>query len=217
MSLKNIGQKVSKKLATYKKALPAKASRKKITTVAVIVLGIFILVFAVFKFLIAATVNNIPITRFEVIKLLEREGGQQALENLITRQLVLQEARKKNLSLSQEEIDAKLNELNSYLAEQGTTLDDALSFQNQTKDQLIEDIRIQGLVEKILEEELKVSDEEVQKYFEENRDFFAEDAKFEEISGQISGQLKNDKLSQKFQEWLASAKEQSKIKQFIIY
>lgn len=217
MSLRNIGQKVSKKLATYKKALPAKASRKKITTIAVVFLGIFILVFAVFKFLIAATVNNIPITRFEVIRLLEREGGQQALDNLITRQLVLQEARKKNLSLSQEEIDAKLNELNSYLAEQGTTLDDALSFQNQTKEELIEDIKIQGLVEKILEEELKVSDEEVQKYFEENRDFFAEDAKFEEISGQISSQLKNDKLSQKFQEWLDKVRSESSIRRFLSY
>src|SRR3989344_4566099 len=94
MSIKNIGKNFNKRLATFKKAIAVKSSRKKLISVTAIILGIFILVFAVFKFLIAATVNNVPITRFEVIKLLEREGGQQALDNLITRQLVVQEAEK---------------------------------------------------------------------------------------------------------------------------
>src|SRR3989338_579343 len=217
MSIKNIGKNFNKRLATFKKAIAVKSSRKKLISFTAIILGIFILVFAVFKFLIAATVNNVPISRFEVIKLLERERGQQALDNLITRQLVLQEAGKKHLSISQEEIDAKLNELNSYLSEQGTTLDEALEFQNQTKESLIEDIKVQALVEKILEQELKVSDEEVQKYFEDNRDFFAEDAKFEEVSGQIGNQLKNDKLSQKFQEWLDKIRSESSIRNFLNY
>jgi len=96
-------------------------------------------------------------------------------------------------------------------------LDEALEFQNQTKESLIEDIKVQALVEKILEQELKVSDEEVQKYFEDNRDFFAEDAKFEEVSGQIGNQLKNDKLSQKFQEWLDKIRSESSIRHFLNY
>lgn len=217
MSLGNIAKNLSKKLATFKKPLKVKAKKKKITTIFAIVLGVFILVFAIFKFLIAATVNNVPITRFEVIKLLEREGGQQALDNLITRQLVIQEARKKKLTVSQEEIDAKLNELNSYLEQQGTTLDDALALQSQTKEDLIEDIKIQALVEKLLSEELNVSDEEVQKYFEDNRDFFAKDAKFADVSGQINSQLKSDKLSQKFQEWLDTVRSESSIRRFLSY
>ena len=215
MSLKNFRKIFVKKFLVVKKGLSA--NKKKLTTTAAVVLGVFILVFLVFKYLVAATVNNIPITRFEVIKLLERQGGQQALDNLVTRKLVLQEAGKKGLSMSQEEIDGKLNELNSYMEKQGTTLDEALALQKQTKNDLIEDIRIQGLVEKILEKELEVSDEEVEKYFKENRDFFAKDAKFEDVSGQINEQLRNDKLSEKFQAWLTSVKEQSKIKQFLYF
>lgn len=217
MSLGNLTKVLGKKLAALNKTLKVKAGRKKITTIFAVVLGVLILLFAIFKFLIAATVNNIPITRFEVIRLLEREGGQQALDNLITRQLVLQEARKQKLSVSQEEIDAKLSELNSYLEQQGTTLDDALAFQKQTKNNLVEDIKIQALVEKILEGELQISDEEVQKYFEDNRDFFAKDAKFEDVSAQINSQLKSDKLSQKFQEWLDKVRSESSIRRFLSY
>ena len=49
--------------------------------------------------LFAALVGGRPITRVELISELEKQGGQQALESLVTKELVKQEAQKKNINI----------------------------------------------------------------------------------------------------------------------
>ncbi len=194
-----------------------KTNKKRLITWSSIILGFLLLIYLSFKTFVVATINGVPITRFEVIKLLERQGGEQALDNLITRRLILQEAKNKGLSMSQPEIDEKLSKLNTYLEGQGTNLDTALEFQKQTKEELIADITVQGLVEKILQEDLSVSDEEISSYFKENRDFYAADATLADSSQQIREQLKSDKLTAKFQEWLDKARSEASIRRFLNY
>lgn len=186
--------------------------KKRTFTIATLVLGIAILGYFLYKNLIVATVNRFPITRFEVIKLLERQGGQQALDNLITRKLISQEAKKLNISISQEKINAELDQLRASLEESGTSLEDALALQGQNLQGLTEDIRLQKLVEEILAENIVVSDEETSKYFEENRDFFAEDATVEEVGEQIKEQLKQEKITTVFNDWISQLKEEASVK-----
>lgn len=186
--------------------------KKRTVTITALVLGIAITGYFLYKNLIVAWVNGSPITRFEVIKLLERQGGRQALDNLITRKLISQEARALNISISQEEINVEIDELKSTLEESGTSLEDALALQGQNLGGLTQDIKLQKLVEKILAENIAVSDEEASKYFEENRDFFAEDATIEEVEDQIKEQLKQEKLTTAFNELLAELRGGASVK-----
>ena len=208
-------------MGKYIKILEKKTSRfralivkdkKRTVTIAALVLGIAITGYFLYKNLIVAWVNGSPITRFEVIKLLERQGGRQALDNLITRKLISQEARKLNISISQEEINVEIDELKSTLEESGTSLEDALALQGQNLGGLTQDIKLQKLVEKILAENIAVSDEETSKYFEENRDFFDEDATIEEVSDQIKEQLKQEKLTTAFNDLLAELRGGASVK-----
>ncbi|MCH7730717.1 SurA N-terminal domain-containing protein [Patescibacteria group bacterium] len=208
-------------MGKYIKILEKKTSRfralivkdkKRTVTIAALVLGIAITGYFLYKNLIVAWVNGSPITRFEVIKLLERQGGRQALDNLITRKLISQEARALNISISQEEINVEIDELKSTLEESGTSLEDALALQGQNLGGLTQDIKLQKLVEKILAENIAVSDEETSKYFEENRDFFDEDATIEEVSDQIKEQLKQEKLTTAFNDLLAELRGGASVK-----
>ena len=220
MSFRKYLVKIGKRIKSgreFSKTKFSKTNKKRVIPWSSIVLGLFILIYLSFKTFIVASINGVPITRFEVIKLLERQGGEQALDNLITRRLILQEAKNKGLSMSQPEIDEKLSQLNTYLEGQGTNLEAALEFQKQTKEELISDITVQGLVEKILQEDLTVSDEEINSYFKENRDFYAEDATLADSSQQIREQLKSDKLTAKFQEWLDKARSEASIRRFLNY
>lgn len=190
---------------------------KRLSLLIVSLLGIAILVFVFFKFLLAATVNGVPITRFEVIRLLERQGGAQALDNLITRKLITQEAERLNINVSQGEIDAELDSLRGALGESGTTLEDALALQGQSLEGLSADIKLQKKVEKILEEDIAVNDEELGAYFEENREFFAENTTLQEQTDNIREQLKEEKLAEVFQAWMEKLRQDSSISRYLNY
>jgi len=187
-------------------------NKKRTVTLATLVLVIAVLGYFLYKNLIVASVNGLPITRFEVIKLLERQGGRQALDNLITRKLISQEARKLSISISQEELNEELDQLRDTLEESGASLEEALALQGQNLEGLTEDIRLQKLVEKIIADEIAVSDEEISNYFEENGDFFAEDATIEEVADQIKEQLKQEKLTTAFNDLLAKLRGGASVK-----
>ena len=96
-----------------------------IIIVIVIIIG-FALFFGYQKYLVVATVNGQPISRLTVIKELENQGGKNVLETIITRELILQEAAKKNASANQNEINSELKKIEENVKSQGGTLEAAL-------------------------------------------------------------------------------------------
>lgn len=161
-----------------------------IGTIAIFLFAIFVLK----SFLIVATVNGEPITRYEIIKALEEQAGQQTLDSLITKKLILQEAKNNNIVASQEDKDAEIKKIEDSLKEQSTTLDDALAAQGMTRNDLLEDIRLQILVQKLVENRIELTDEEVSKYVEENESFFLEELSAEDRIEQAKEQLMQQKI-----------------------
>lgn len=184
---------------------------------------IVFLVFIIFAFLIfnfkhlfvAAIVNNQPITRFALDRELEKQGGQQVLENLITKALILQEAQKQGIKISNERIKEKTSEIEAQLESQGTDLDTILETQGQTRQALEEQIKIELIIEEIVGKEISITDEEIENYFEENKDYFEEETTFEEVKDQLEEELTQTKLSENFQSWLEELKQKARIYYFL--
>lgn len=184
---------------------------------------IFFLVFLIFAFIlfnlkhlfIAAVVNNKPITRYALDKELEKQGGQQVLENLITQSLILQEAKKQRVEISTDRIKEKISEIEEQVESQGSDLDSLLETQGQTRQSLEEQIKIQLIIEEILGKEISITDEEIENYFEENKDYFGEDVAFEEVKDQLEEELRQTKLSEEFQSWLEELKQKARIYYFL--
>jgi len=200
------------------KTKPLVELNEKTKKVLIVFLALLIFVFLLFNIkhlFIAAVVNNKPITRFALDRELEKQGGQQVLESLITKSLILQEAKKQGVKINDEEINEKISEIETQLESQGTDLDTLLQTQGQTRQTLEEQIKIELIIEKIFDEEVSISDEQVRDYFEENKGLLGEDATFEEVKDQLEEELRQQELSNRFQLWLDELKQKSKIYYFL--
>ena len=184
-------------------------------------IGLAVLIIAllfIFKnWFVVAIVNGQPISRLEMVQELEKQSGKQTLNSLVTKTLILQEAKKQNVNVSNQEIDAEINKIESNVKKQGKSLNDALQAQGLTRSDLMEQIKIQKIIEKLLGKDTKVTDEEVNTYIQQNSAQFPEGSDTPEFRNQIKEQLAQQKLSEKFQAWLAKLQKDAKISYFIQY
>jgi|GEM_PF-515088 len=119
-----------------------------------------------------ATVNGKEITKDQLYDELSKAGGgEAALDELIMKELVRQEAAKKNITVTAADID---KEIETYKKNFGSeeNLNLALTQSGMTMELLRENIEMNQLLTKILEPEVKVTDEQVKQTFEENKASF---------------------------------------------
>ncbi len=81
-----------------------------------------------------------------------------------------------------------------------------------TRKDLEENYRLNLLVEKILSERIQVTDEEVQKYIDDNSESFPEGTDMESVKTIIVEQLKQQKMSTEYQSFINELKEKADIK-----
>lgn len=182
----------------------------KIGIVALILIGLF---FAK-GFFIAATVNGSPISRWSVIKELEKQGGKQAIEAIIDQKIIKAELDKQKIAVTTEEVDGEIKKIEEQVAAQGGTLDMALQQQGMTKEKLVEQITVQKRVEKLLGDKIVVTEEEIDKYIEASKVTPPKDMTKEDFRKQISEQLKKQKLQQEGQQWVTNLTASAKIKYY---
>lgn len=166
---------------------------------------------------VAALVNGQPIARFSVIKELEKQSGKQALSALVNQVLISQEVKKKNIQVSQKELDSEVKKIEDSLKQQGQNLDTALAAQGMTKQDLFMQMNLRISVEKLLADKIKVTDKEVADYIEKNKDTFPAEMKEAEIKKAVGDQLKQQKLAKESQGFLEGLQKSAKINYFVNY
>jgi len=197
------------------KLIPLLRKPKLFVPLILIILGV--VAFYAKGLFIAAIVNGQPITRFAVISELEKRSGEQTLSSIITETLILQEAQKRNITVTQKEIDDSIKKIESDLKEQKQSLDQALAFQGMARKDFEYQLRLRKLVEKMLVKEIEPTDKEISDYIEQNKDSLPKDTSEEEIEKTVKEQLKQQKLSTKVQEWLADLQNKASINYFVTY
>ncbi len=186
----------------------------------IILLAIFLLAFAIYFFrdlFVAATVNGQPISRLQVVQELEKQNGKQTLESLVTKNLILQEMEKKNITVTNEEVTSEIKKIESALKAQNRSLSDALSQQGLSRPELEDQLKIQKMIEKLFSKDAVVSDKEVNAYIEKNKDALPTDQEESALKATIKEQLKQQKLTTKFQSWLEGIQKQAKINYYVKY
>lgn len=120
-----------------------------------------------------AVVNGEAITKDALVhRLLDLStSGMSQLEEMVNETLLFQAAKKQGVTATDAEVDARLAEVkksigtdeafNNYLAEQAVT-----------REGIRHKLRVKILVEKVLADKAKVSDEDVQKTYDENKSMF---------------------------------------------
>lgn len=163
----------------------------------------------------AATVNGQNISMSTLQTELMRQGGQKVLDNKITETLIFQEAKNKNINPTDAEINDKIKSIEKDITAKGQNLDNLLKAQGQTREDLKQQVKIQTIIEKMFGKDIKVTEQEAKDYFEKNKASYEANATYESKAKEIKDGLTNQKLADKFQAWLESAKAKAKIKTYL--
>ncbi|OGH47521.1 MAG: hypothetical protein A3A51_02955 [Candidatus Levybacteria bacterium RIFCSPLOWO2_01_FULL_39_10] len=194
------------------------SKNKKIIAVLGIGLTIIIaLIFLIKGFFVAAIVNGEPVGRITIIKELEKQSGKATLENLITKKLILQEAKKRGISVTEAEIDSEIKKIEESLKSQNTTLDQALELQGMTRGQLVDEIKIQLSIQKIIGKDIKVSDKEIDDFISQNKDQFPEGTTEAQMKKEAKLSLEQQLIQEKTQAFIEELKKNAKIQYFVEY
>lgn len=168
------------------------------------------------NFIIAATVDGRMISKYSLIKELEKQNGKAVLDTMISENIIENEASKKGVVITDLEIEQEVKSVESGILAQGGTLDMALLQQGMTVDDLKKRIRTQKMVEKLLAGKIGVSEAEVNAYIATNKIAIPK-GKEAETKTQIADQLRDQKINQEAQKWIAELKSNAKIKYYINY
>lgn len=166
---------------------------------------------------VAAVVNGQPISRLEVVRQTEQQAGKQTLDTLVRNALIEQKAKEQNVTVTEQEIDAEIKKLQDNLSKQGQNLDQVLQAQGMSQEDLRKLIRLDKIVQKMVGQDIKVTDQEVTAYIEENREALPQDAEEAELKKQVTEQLKQQKTNEKVRTWLADIQKEANVTYFVQY
>jgi len=143
------------------------------------------------------------------------------LESLIEENLLIQEAREREISpeVSEVEIEEFLQEILEQNQMEMEELEQIMEMQGMTMEDLRQSLRYsleqQAMVEKTVEDiqgEISVSDEEIEeKFAEQYQDEELDEEEAEEARQDIEDQLRDEKKQQAFDDWLADKKATAEI------
>lgn len=121
---------------------------------------------------VVASVNGDKITQDELYNSLVKANGIQVLDSMIALKIVNLEAAKQNIVVNEEEVQAELQKYYDYYGGE-EAFKETLKASGHTIQDVREDTVANLQVEKLLEKNITISDEEIQTYFAENQDSFA--------------------------------------------
>ena len=183
----------------------------------VLLLAILISLALYFKAVfVAAVVNGHIISRLSVVKELEKQGGKNTLDTIIDNRLIQDDAKAKKVTVSDDEINKEIATYEDRMKAQGSTLDAALAQAGLTKADLKDRVLVELELEKLLGDQIKVTDADVDQYIKDNKVTLPAGQEAA-TKDQVRAQLKQTKLSTAAPAYIADLRTKGKIKTFVNY
>lgn len=205
--LKEAKDEFSLNLSEYTKFLPSKK------VLLIIILVILVLIGIIKKeWFVAALVNGSPITNFELQQRLNEQFRTQVLNQMIEEKIVLQEAKRQEVFVSDAEIQARIAQLEAKFGGP-QVLDNLLSQQGQTRKSIKNQLKVPIAVEKLYDREATFSAEEVDEYVKKNnRQLQSTDSASQKLEAATI--IKQQRLNQIIRDKFQLLKQQAKIQIF---
>ncbi len=181
-----------------------------------VVLAIVILALGAFLFkekFVVAIVNGRPIFRSQLDRELVSIYGKDTLENLIVEKAIKEEVAKQKVKVDEKEIDDQISQLTKGLGE-GTNIEEILAAQGLTMPVFREQIKLRLQVNRILEKDITVSDEEIGQFIKDNEKSMTATTEAGR-KDEAKKAIKDQKLSTKVQEWVNGLLEKAKVSRFL--
>lgn len=115
-----------------------------------------------------ATVNGVKISKDKLYDSLVKQGGTSTLDNMITQELIDQAAEDANVTVTEADIDKEIENLKKSFGSEDE-FQQTLAQYGMTEDSLREDAATQVTIRKILEPQVKVTDDDIKTYYDQNK------------------------------------------------
>lgn len=122
---------------------------------------------------VVATVNGEKITKEDLYNYLVKANGSEALDSLVIEKIIQLEAEKEDITVADDEIESEINEMVEQFGGE-EAFNSALEYYGLSQEDLESDIKMNLYLEKLLTPVIEITEEEMETYFEENKDLFAQ-------------------------------------------
>ncbi len=213
-------RKISKKVVEEQIETPVSPTRqeqpKNLGKIIFAIAALAILGFVLYQnrsLFVVALVDNKPIWRPAFEQRVLSQVGQKTLDEMINEQVIMNEAAKKGISVSAADVDAKISDIQKTLPK-GTTLDSALSSQGMSLADLRRQLSLQLTIEKLLGNQIQVTDQEIAKFIEENKSFLTATDEAS-LKVEATQALQSQKRNTEFQKLFSSLQKNAKVTKFL--
>lgn len=121
---------------------------------------------------VIAQVNGESITEKELTDYMIQQGGQQALDSLITEKIIELESKKQNIQVSEDDIEKVLAKTKESFSSEEEFLQ-ALETNSLTLDTLKKNITMNYKIKGLMEARNPITEDQITQYFENNKESFA--------------------------------------------
>lgn len=115
-----------------------------------------------------ATVNGVKISKDKLYDSLVEQGGKSTLDNMITQELIDQAADDAKVTVTEADVDKEIENLKKSFGSEDE-FNQTLAQYGMTVDSLRQDAEVQVKIRKILEPQVKVTDEDIKAYYDQNK------------------------------------------------
>ncbi len=156
-----------------------------------------------------AIVNGYRISRSEYEKRLEEAYGEVIASQLVNEQLIIQEAAKDEITVTEEDIQELVDQTIEDIGGQ-EAFESALEANGLTEEAYRRNLKIQLLAEKMIVTE--PSEEDLLAFYEEYKDvYFGEESKYEDVKEDVADLYKSQKFNEESSAWLTEIRDSSTI------
>ncbi len=197
---KAVSKYIEKPEITKKWPFPFGLKNLRILLIFLLVLGIALYFFM--TYFVIAWVDKFPITRFEYWNTLEKTPeATQVREQMVIERLLLHEQRKRNIEVTDKEIEEEFKKVEEQIGKEN--IENQLNQFNLTKDEFKKQLRIRLVIKKMFGQDIKVSNEELEKYTKDSEQNLS--------SEKIKEQLIAQKTQENFLSWLEEAQKSPRV------
>ena len=166
-----------------------------------------------------ATVGDEKITKEELYDTLVKASGQQALDMMIEDKVIAMELKKEKVTVSDEEVEAELaTQIESTGGDEAFAA--ALEQGGITEEEFEKSITEYLSIRKVVEPRIKITDEELKAYFDENKETLStegeKEAVLEDHKDDIKKLLIEQGMQTEYVDWLDEVKEKYDIENTLL-
>ncbi len=159
-----------------------------------------------------AVVNGQYVPTTALYSQLMASGGAETLNNITQQQLILQQAQREKITVSNDEIEKELSTFKESTGGEDQYQTSLKEF-GISEDLLRNQIEVRLTLEKILADKIKVSDQEIEDYYNANKaEVDVANEGLDAARSRIETQLREQKLSQESSKYIQSLQQSSTIK-----